>query len=70
MGREGQMDCGRGIPIEGVWLVANAASNKHINRNAGSQFVIIPEYRCPRPVTPGVRLQRLIFANGESGYAT
>ena len=27
MGREGRMDCGRGIPIEGVWLVANAASN-------------------------------------------
>jgi hypothetical protein len=38
MGREGQMECGRGIPIEGVWVVANAASNYSMQRRPRSEF--------------------------------
>ena len=38
---EGEMECGRGIPIEGVWLVANAAPNFSMQWSAASESRIV-----------------------------
>ncbi len=53
MGGEGEMECGRGIPIEGVWLVANAASNKRMQWSAASESRIVKSVLCAAPTDAG-----------------